>query len=376
MSYVVERLCEAGYHNIEVHPTRSTGDAARTARAARADGCDLVLAVGGDGTASEVVNGLTEFNVRAEQPSPKQPILGFIPSGTSNDFASALRIPGDVRKALQIITKGHCAQVDIGCINARRSFNYIVAAGAFTRLTYTTPHRLKRILGVWAYLKDILREFPLITKPFRLRLSVDGQEVSGKYVIALIINSPNFAGMRKVIPKACMDDGVFDILLLPKSSPKVFWSAIRSMALGVDESILDAGILHLQGRRITICSEKELDWNIDGELGGKGVIKSLFADEAPAANGRDGERPDHHTKEMLIEARRKSLSVMVPALAMRKVLFHQYLPLQARQPGQAGQVKQSTGQEATPPWGKARKPIQKRILSLGGIRRTEEHTLQ
>ncbi|WGK68649.1 YegS/Rv2252/BmrU family lipid kinase [Candidatus Haliotispira prima] len=296
MSYVIEQLSEGGCRNVEVYPTRAAGDATEAARDAHLNGCDLVIAVGGDGTVSEVVNGLASFG-RPVTNTAKRPILGYIPSGTSNDFASALSIPTDVRKAVRIITKGHRANIDIGSINGQRSFNYIVAAGAFTRLTYTTPHHLKRVLGVWAYLKDIFREIPLIQKPFRLQLSIDGQQISGEYVIALVINSPNFAGMRKVIPHACMDDGIFDILLLPKSNPKVLWSAVRSMAMGVNESTTESGILHLRGKKISIEAEKRLDWNIDGEHGGRNPIK--------------------------IECQEKYLQMMVPAMAMHKVLSHQ-----------------------------------------------------
>ncbi len=304
MSYVVEQLSAAGYNNVEVYPTKTAGDACEAACVACANGFDLLIAVGGDGTVSEVVNGLYLQRGKENGNSTKIPILGYIPSGTSNDFASALRIPNDLRKAVKVITEGHCAQIDIGSVNQQRSFNYILAAGAFTRLTYTTPHHLKRLLGVWAYLKDILCELPLISKPFRLRLTIDGQEISGEYVIALIINSPNFAGMRKVVPNSCMDDGFFDILLLPKSNPKVFFSALRGMALGVDESIQESGILYLQGKQILIESEKRLDWNIDGEL--KGSDHSL--------EGRS---------LMAIECQQKCLKIMVPSMAMHKVLFNQ-----------------------------------------------------
>lgn len=307
MSYVIEQLSASGCSNLEVYPTKGAGDAAQAAEFASAQGCKLLIAVGGDGTASEVVNGLLRTKhlpqaaqvppIMAAQPEIAQTVLGYIPSGTSNDFASALGIPGDVRKAVQIITEGCCAKIDVGRINQNRSFNYIVAAGAFTRLTYTTPHRLKRLLGVWAYLKDILLEFPLIRKPFPLQLRIDEQNICGEYVIALVINSPNFAGLRNVIPQACMDDGIFDILLLPKSNPRVFWSAIRGMALGIDKNITDSGIQHLRGSRISIQTEKRLAWNIDGELGGKGPID--------------------------IECQTRALPVMVPQSALNRVLLHQ-----------------------------------------------------
>ena len=332
MSYVVEQLSQAGYRNVEVYPTQAAGDAVEATRTACLEGCDLIVAVGGDGTVSEVVNGIVSFGnwrskldgefgpaLSAPAEARKLPVVGYIPSGTSNDFASALRIPSDVRRALQIITqnhhKGHCAHIDIGSVNGRRSFNYILAAGAFTRLTYTTPHRLKRLLGVWAYLKDIFREIPLIKKPFRLHLTVDGQKITGEYVIALIINAPNFAGMRKVVPHSCMDDGVFDILLLPKSNSRVFFSAIRGMALGVDESITESGIQYLRGCKIVIEAEKRLDWNIDGEFGGS---CNSFTEQSSGKN------------VMQIECLEKYLPIMVPAAAMHKVLFNQdYQPQNA-----------------------------------------------
>ncbi|MEM9424089.1 MAG: YegS/Rv2252/BmrU family lipid kinase [Spirochaetota bacterium] len=305
MSYVVEQLSSAGYRNIQVYPTKAVGDAAEAAYGACAESCDLLIAVGGDGTTSEVVSGLVRY--RRNHPDHSQiPTLGCIPSGTANDFTSALRIPNDVRKALQIITKGHRAHIDIGSVGEQRSFNYVIAAGAFTRLTYTTPNHLKRFLGGWAYFKDFFREIPLISKPFRLQLSIDGQQISGKYVIALILNSPNFAGMRGVMPDSCMDDGIFDILLLPKSNPRVFFSAIHGMALGVNENINESGIQYLRGKQIVIETEKRLDWNIDGELGSTGSTSEKGLMEIACLN--------------------KYLPIMVPALALRKVLFHQPLP--------------------------------------------------
>ena len=232
MSYVIEQLSGAGCKNLEVYPTRGAGDAAQAAEFAASEGCKLVIAVGGDGTASEVVHGLLTAQISEApqtgqapdivQPTTQMPVLGYIPSGTSNDFASALGIPGDVRKAVQIITEGHCAKIDVGMINQSRSFNYVVAAGAFTRLTYTTPHRLKRFLGVWAYLKDILLEFPLIHKPFPLQLRIDEQNISGEYVIALVINAPNFAGYAMSSRRLAWTTGFSIFCSCPRGIPRCF----------------------------------------------------------------------------------------------------------------------------------------------------------
>lgn len=224
MSRAIEILSGGGYR-IEVHPTRHSGDGVLAAARACAEEVDLIVAIGGDGTLNEVVNGMA--------PPSYRPRLGHIPVGTSNNFASTLGIPRSVEKAAKIILEGVPAGLDIGQVG-NRYFVYIIAAGAFTRLTYTTPRHLKKLFGPSAYFRTFLKEIPLISRPFSLRVSTESKTFEGKYVIALIISARDFAGMKGVLPDATLNDGAFDILLLPQSSIKVVTGAIRGIAMGVE----------------------------------------------------------------------------------------------------------------------------------------------
>lgn len=286
---IVETISNADYR-VEIFSTKYAGHAVEISRQTCQEGCDLIIVAGGDGTISEVVNGLWTFENR--------PILGYIPSGTANDFASSLGIPFDINKCLDIIINGIHAKIDIGSFNNDKVFNYIVATGAFTRLTYTTPYKLKQLFGFFAYLKDIFKEIPLIKAPFPLKLTVNDVAIEGQFVIALIINSPNFAGLKKVLPDSCMDDGIFDILLVPKSRRRKLMKTLHAitLGLGLNESSLH-GIKHIKGTSIAIETLKEIDWNIDGELGGKG--------------------------EVHIDCKHKFLDIMVPSSAIGMVLHNQ-----------------------------------------------------
>lgn len=261
MSDVVELLSKAGYR-VEVYPTKQVGDASRAAEIACEESYDLVIAVGGDGTASEVVNGLARHE--------RRPALSYIPSGTCNDFAISLDLPSDLEKAVEVATRGNKVNIDIGRFNGKRTFNYFLGVGAFTGTAYTTPHSLKRRFGFSAYLKDMALELPAVKNPMALSLRVDDQLFSGEYSTALVLNSPGFAGLRKIIPSASMDDGLLHVLLFPKGNLRVLWAVLRGMFSGVDDSTIESGIQYIRGERIFIESDKPIKWNLDGEMGGCG----------------------------------------------------------------------------------------------------------
>ena len=163
----VSVLCQAGYL-VNVHETTAAGDAAATAAAQGAD-YDLVVAVGGDGTLNETVSGL----MRLEQP----PLLGYLPQGSTNDFAASLHISGDPAEAARAIVRHQVRTLDIGEWN-QRNFVYVASFGAFTRSSYAAPQAAKNALGHFAYILEGMKDLSTL-RPYPLRIDADGENLDG-----------------------------------------------------------------------------------------------------------------------------------------------------------------------------------------------------
>ena len=169
-------LSQAGYL-LSVHMTAAPGDAAETAR--REGGrYDLVVAVGGDGTLNEVASGL----VRLRRP----PLLGYLPQGSTNDFAASLRVSGDPAEAAAAIARNVPRQLDVGFWNGR-SFLYVASFGAFTRSSYAAPQAAKNALGHFAYILEGMKDLNTL-RPYQLRVTAGEDRLDGEYLFGAVCN--------------------------------------------------------------------------------------------------------------------------------------------------------------------------------------------
>ena len=198
------RLSEGGYL-VRIHQTTAPGDAAETA--AREGGkYDLVVASGGDGTLNEVISGLS----RLEHP----PLLGYLPQGSTNDFAASLHLPPDPEQAAAAILQGRVQVTDIGRWN-QRYFVYVASFGAFTRTSYSAPQAAKNALGHFAYILEGMKDLNSL-RPYRVRLTADGENLDGEYLFGAVCNSTSIGGLMKLDPgRVVLDDGKFELLLIP-----------------------------------------------------------------------------------------------------------------------------------------------------------------
>jgi len=172
---VLEKFELAGYET-SCHATTCEGDATEAAKQAVERGFDLVIAAGGDGTLNEVVAGISSFE--------KRPKVGLIPTGTTNDFARALRIPRDIEEAVDIIIRGETIPVDVGLMNDRHFIN-IAGGGRMTELTYDVPSRLKTVLGQLAYYLKGIEMLPSIHSS-HVRIEYDGQVFDDEAMLFLV----------------------------------------------------------------------------------------------------------------------------------------------------------------------------------------------
>ena len=252
---ILEIFTQAGYRPT-VCLSRQSGELTQVARQ-EAEGYDLGVCSGGDGTLNETINGL----MCLEQP----PMLGYIPAGTTNDFANSLGIPKQMEKAAAIAVSGRPVQVDVGRFN-HRYFSYVAAFGAFTDVTYATPQEYKNALGRLAYLIEGAQRLGSL-KSWKLRLEYDTGCAEGEFLLGLVSNSSYVAGLPvgKVVDVS-MSDGLMEVSMVRKPGNLTDLSnTAKSLLQGELDNEL---ILSVKTRRLRLVAEEPMPWTLDGEYGG------------------------------------------------------------------------------------------------------------
>lgn len=256
LPYVLERLEEAGYET-SAHATKGDGDATRAAEIAVERKYDLVVIAGGDGTLNEAISGIAEKDYK--------PKVGIIPAGTTNDFARALGIPKDVKKAVDIILEENEQALDIGKVNGKYFVN-IAGGGDLTELTYDVPIKMKAALGQLAYYVKGIEMLPSL-RPVSVTIEYDDNVYSGEIMLFLVANTNSVGGFEKLAPDALVDDGYFDLLILEKTSLPEFIRLATAALRG--NHLEDDKVIYAQAKRIKITPEEKMLLNIDGEYGGE-----------------------------------------------------------------------------------------------------------
>jgi lipid kinase YegS len=214
----------------------------------------LIIAAGGDGTLNEVVNGLMHLAIDAK------PALGIVPLGTANDFAVGCGIPRDPEKALALCMDGESVPIDIGKANGHWFLN-AASAGFGAAVTATTSPELKRLLGPTAYtlMGAILA---MNVHQYHGRLVLPGREIIGSGPLAIIGNGRQTGGGMQVTPRARIDDGLLDVLVIRHIPATALLTAARELQqLSPDGEYIS----YWQTPWAEVHSEERIPVNLDGE---------------------------------------------------------------------------------------------------------------
>ena len=251
--------------DVTIHPTRGAGDATAVA-AARAGEFDRIVCSGGDGTLHEVVAGLMGLENRPE--------VGYIPAGTTNDFAKNLSLPRGMEAMARVAAAGVPRPVDIGSFNDRY-FIYVAAFGAFTEVAYDTPQELKNTFGHLAYVMAGIASLPSIT-PYHLKLEYDGQTIEDDFFYGMVCNTYSVGGIKNLpTDRVDLDDGLFEVILVRKPM-NIFDIGAGLQALLRPGAVEESGaLLSFHAARLRFLSEKPIPWTIDGEYGGSHEINEV-----------------------------------------------------------------------------------------------------
>ncbi|MBQ9459707.1 MAG: diacylglycerol kinase family lipid kinase [Oscillospiraceae bacterium] len=246
---------EAGYL-ISVRNTRRPGDAARLASTLGRE-FDLVVCHGGDGTLNETINGLMRID------GASRPQVSYLPGGSTNDFAASLSISPEPAVAAQSAMRLRPRALDVGRFNDRY-FVYVASFGAFTKTSYSVPQDVKNVFGHFAYILEGVRDLDTL-RPYRMKLTADGEVFDGEYLFGAISNSTSIAGMMKLSPEdVAFDDGVFELLLVPvPKTPAALQALTRALLYQqYDDS---EGLIFRHVRRVSAETNDGIPWTLDGE---------------------------------------------------------------------------------------------------------------
>ncbi len=219
---------------------------------------DHIVCCGGDGTLDETVSGYLKAGLSCN--------IGYIPAGSTNDFATTLGIPKDMEKAAQIAVNGNPFRVDIGDMNGK-TFVYVAAFGIFTDVSYQTDQNLKNIFGHAAYILEGARRLTQV-KPIHAVVTANGETYDNNWIYCMVSNSESVGGMDTLDKKSVgLDDGVFEVMLIRMpENPVELNETLGALLL---QQVDFKRVYHFKSNDITFTfPEGPTDWTIDGEFGG------------------------------------------------------------------------------------------------------------
>ena len=248
----VAAFSRAGYL-VRVFVTEAGGQA-RDIAAKWGGQYDLVVCAGGDGTLNETISGLMQLEQR--------PPLGYLPNGSTNDFAASLHLHTTVATAARAVAGGIPYSLDIGRHNGRY-FAYVASFGAFTRSSYSASQAAKNALGHFAYILEGLGDLDSL-RPYRCAIDADGEHFEGDFIFGAVCNSTSLGGLVKLDPKhVLMDDGTFELLLL--RMPKTALD-LQNLITAMTRMQYDyPGVIFRHVKNVVLTTNENISWSLDGE---------------------------------------------------------------------------------------------------------------
>lgn len=247
---------KAGYE-MTVHITQGPLDARDRVIREGAE-ADLVVCSGGDGTLNEVISGMMALE--------KRPPLGYIPGGSTNDFAAGIGIPVRMAAAAHTAVEGEDFPVDVGRFCGQRNFVYVAGFGAFTEVSYLTSQDKKNVLGHQAYVLEGMKSLTSI-KAYPMRVTGDTDALEGEFIFGMVTNSLQVGGIKGLVSQdVSLNDGLFEVLLVRMPKTAMELGDIVTGILMKDEK--NELVHKFKTRSLTVEADEPVDWVLDGEYGG------------------------------------------------------------------------------------------------------------
>lgn len=257
LSEIINYLSQNEYLTT-IYATQESGDGASLIEKYGKDFEEIIVA-GGDGTLDEIVAAVCKENL--------DPLISYIPTGSTNDFSKSLNIPLDVEKATKLIIRGKEKEIDVGAID-NKYFVYVAAFGALSDISFSTDQDVKNIFGKSAYIFEGLKQtLPLSNMPsYKMKVSVDGKEISGEFVHFMVTNSVSVGGFTGITgDDVGLSDGIFELTMV--KAPKSL-ADLNKIISGLTNGEENEMLIMRKGSDFKISTDKEVSWSLDGEFGG------------------------------------------------------------------------------------------------------------
>jgi len=247
------RLFNEADYEVVAHMTRGVGDAVNVVQR-KAKEVDLIVCCGGDGTLNETVTGMLRSGVADP--------IGYIPSGSTNDFATSLKLSMNIMQAAQDIVDGEPVPYDVGRFGDRY-FSYVASFGAFTKASYTTPQNVKNALGHTAYVLEGINELSQIRME-HVRMEIDGVIVEDDFLFGAISNSTSVGGILTLDPNVVdVSDGLLEVLLV--RAPRTLMEIPECIQAVQSQKYNCSMITFRSARKVNIFANPSMPWTLDGE---------------------------------------------------------------------------------------------------------------
>lgn len=253
---VLEVFCNNDY-DVRTYLTKSADDAERVV-AEEGAGYDVIVCAGGDGTLGNTVAGFMKSGLKVP--------LGYIPCGSTNDFARSMEIPMTAVEAAEMVVKAEPFSIDIGGLNDKY-FVYVAAFGVFSDTSYATPQNMKNILGHAAYVLQGIKSIANIPS-YKMKVTIDGETQEGEFIFGMVSNSVSVGGFKSITRKGVeFDDGLFEGVLIRKmKTPADLERVIRALLTG---DISEKSMISFRASDVLFEAEDPVAWTCDGEFGGE-----------------------------------------------------------------------------------------------------------
>ena len=253
---IVDIMVKAGY-DVTIYTTQARADATRKVMEEAAN-FERIVCSGGDGTLDEVVTGL----IKSDTNTP----IGYIPAGSTNDFANSLGIPKEMVEAAEVAVGKNPFPCDIGDFNSD-TFVYVAAFGLFTEVSYKTSQQLKNIFGHVAYIMEGAKHLHDILS-YNMQVEYEGHVFQDEFIYGMVTNSVSVGGFKGMTgTDVKLDDGVFEVTLIKKPHNPIELNEILACLTNmIDDSDL---IYSFKTNEVKITAREQIAWTLDGEFGGE-----------------------------------------------------------------------------------------------------------
>lgn len=249
----IDKAFYRGGYDCDIYLTNKRGDASQKVVEA-GENYDLIVCGGGDGTYNELITGMLRKGITKP--------IGYIPAGTTNDFASTLDLSQNPVTAASNIVGGKPRRLDVGKFQDSY-FSYIASFGAFTSASYSTPQQTKNMLGHSAYVLGGISDLSSI-KPYHARIEANGKVYEDDYLFGAVSNSTSIAGLIKLDSKLVnLSDGEFEIILI--KMPKLLLDVPKILFALSTGDYSQEHITFLHAPSVKVRTSEKLDWSLDGE---------------------------------------------------------------------------------------------------------------